>query len=230
MLIEVSVPTLLPLAVLGIILFYGPLQRAWFPAQPNPRATCGRLPRSRSRPKRSPAPLSPVPRPSRFGLYCEPGGGARGWNRCLWRRGLACALSRSIRGSAHHLRSLETPQRRNALLLGCPVPILPSGSPSWYMPPFHAIAVLLAMRYLWKWRPALRLALGSLVLFLLGWGHPARQAESHVSFTVYDDRQAVQDASDAGSPCSTQRAIHFHRGWRRRWTDMHVHTDYKDRR
>lgn len=62
----------------------------------------------------------------------------------------------------------------------------------------YAIAILLAVRLMWKWRPALRLSLAAIALLLTGWGYRAHQAQDHVSFTVYDDRQALQVAMTVG--------------------------------
>ncbi|MGV3638171.1 MAG: ComEC/Rec2 family competence protein, partial [Flavobacteriales bacterium] len=63
---------------------------------------------------------------------------------------------------------------------------------------FYAITFLIAVRLLWKRRAAGRLAWGCVALFLLGWGYRARQASEVISFTVYDDRQAVQAAMRVG--------------------------------
>lgn len=62
----------------------------------------------------------------------------------------------------------------------------------------YTIALLVALWTMWKWRPALRLSLAAAVLLLTGWGYRAYRAQDHVSFTVYDDRHALQVAMTVG--------------------------------
>lgn len=62
----------------------------------------------------------------------------------------------------------------------------------------YAVVLLVAVRWLWRWRPATRLALGGILLLLLGWGFQAHRAQDRISFTVYDDRRALQAAITVG--------------------------------
>lgn len=56
----------------------------------------------------------------------------------------------------------------------------------------YAITALIAIRLMWHWRPALRLSLAAGVLVLASWGYRAHTAQDRVAFTVYDDRRMLQ--------------------------------------
>lgn len=62
----------------------------------------------------------------------------------------------------------------------------------------YAIVLLVAAWAMWRWRPALHLSGVALVVLLVGWGHQARRQQDRVSFTVYDDRRALQVAMTVG--------------------------------
>lgn len=62
----------------------------------------------------------------------------------------------------------------------------------WDMLLLYAMVVLLAIWSFWRWRPALGASGIALVMLLLGWGVQARQQQDRVTFTVYDDRKALQ--------------------------------------
>ena len=190
------------LAVLGIILFYGPLQRAWFPAN----RIVGYLWSLTAVSLAAQALTTPL---SLYLFKAFPVWFLPANLVVVYVAGIA------VYGAVALLVLFRVPYVGPLITFGLSILLtvvdrvtlffaqLPGAYPAIRitfvdMLLFYAIAVLLAMRYLWKWRPALRLALGSLVLFLLGWGYRARQAESHVSFTVYDDRQAVQAAMRVG--------------------------------
>lgn len=56
----------------------------------------------------------------------------------------------------------------------------------------YAITALIAIRLMWNWRPALRSSLAVGALLLASWGYRARVAQDRVTFTVYDDRRTLQ--------------------------------------
>lgn len=62
----------------------------------------------------------------------------------------------------------------------------------------YALVLLFAIRVFWKWRPAWRFAMVSVVLLLCSWGYHAHRANERVTFTVYDDRRALQAAMTVG--------------------------------
>ncbi|MCB0770098.1 MAG: ComEC/Rec2 family competence protein [Flavobacteriales bacterium] len=60
------------------------------------------------------------------------------------------------------------------------------------------LVLSIAMRSIWKWRPAGALALGVSCALVLGWGWRSHRAHERTTFTVYDDRQAMQAAFTVG--------------------------------
>ncbi len=62
----------------------------------------------------------------------------------------------------------------------------------------YVITALIAVRLMWKWRPAVRLSLFASVLLLVSWGVRAHKAQDRVTFTVYDDRRTLQAAMTVG--------------------------------
>lgn len=62
----------------------------------------------------------------------------------------------------------------------------------------YAVVFLIAMWLMWRTRAALHCALVSVGLLLFSWGYSARRVEDRVTFTVYDDRKALQAAMTVG--------------------------------
>ncbi len=62
----------------------------------------------------------------------------------------------------------------------------------------YALVLLVAIGLMWQWRSAWRYVLVVIVLILVGWGHRAQQAHERVTFSVYDDRHALQAAMRVG--------------------------------
>jgi hypothetical protein len=60
------------------------------------------------------------------------------------------------------------------------------------------LVLTLAMRSMWRWRPAGRMALTVLSMLVASWGWKAHTAQERTTFTVYDDRQAMQAAFTVG--------------------------------
>lgn len=62
----------------------------------------------------------------------------------------------------------------------------------------YAITFLIAIRLMWGWRPAVRWSLVASVLLLMNWGYRAHTAQDRITFTVYDDRRAMQASISVG--------------------------------
>lgn len=62
----------------------------------------------------------------------------------------------------------------------------------------YAVVFLVAAWLMWRWRPALRYALAAVVFLFIGWGYRAHQVADRITFTVYDDRRALQAAMTIG--------------------------------
>lgn len=62
----------------------------------------------------------------------------------------------------------------------------------------YAITAMIAIRLMWNWRPAVRLSLIASVLLIASWGYRAHRAHDRVTFTVYDDRRTLQAAMTVG--------------------------------
>lgn len=62
----------------------------------------------------------------------------------------------------------------------------------------YGLVAFLAIWSMWRWRPALRLALLSVALLLIGWAVRSGDAQRRLTFTVYDDRKALQAALTVG--------------------------------
>lgn len=190
------------LAVLGIILFYSPLQRAWYP----PNRIVGYLWSLTAVSLAAQALTTPL---SLYLFKAFPVWFLPANLVVVYVAGIAVygAVALLVLFRVPYLGALITFGLSILLMVVDRVTLFFAQLPGAYpairitfvdMLLFYAIAVLVAVRYMWKWRPALRLALGCLMLFLIGWGYRAHQAESQVSFTVYDDRQAVQAAMRVG--------------------------------
>lgn len=80
---------------------------------------------------------------------------------------------------------------------------LPMAYPSirttlWDSVLLYALVLLVAIGLLWRWRPAWRYSAVAVLFILVGWGYRAHQAYERVTFTVYDDRHALQAAMRVG--------------------------------
>lgn len=62
----------------------------------------------------------------------------------------------------------------------------------------YVLVAAVAAWLMWRWRPALRLALATIAVLLVGWVMHIREAHDRVTFTVYDDRKALQAAMTVG--------------------------------
>jgi len=62
----------------------------------------------------------------------------------------------------------------------------------------YVLVMAVAAWLMWRWRPAARLALAAVALLLVGWVMHIRGAHERVTFTVYDDRKALQAAMTVG--------------------------------
>ena len=62
----------------------------------------------------------------------------------------------------------------------------------------YALVILIAVGLLWRWRPAWGYALGAVAVLLSGWAYRAGLAHDRVAFTVYDDRRSMQAAMQVG--------------------------------
>ncbi len=62
----------------------------------------------------------------------------------------------------------------------------------------YVLVGALAAWLMWRWRPALKLAFAAVAVLLVGWVMHIREAHDRVTFTVYDDRKALQAAITVG--------------------------------
>jgi len=62
----------------------------------------------------------------------------------------------------------------------------------------YALVALMAMWLMWRWRPALRWSLVTIGLLFASWSLRLHQVDERTTFTVYDDRQALQAAMTVG--------------------------------
>jgi competence protein ComEC len=60
------------------------------------------------------------------------------------------------------------------------------------------LVLTIAMRVMWRWHPAGRLALGVSCALVLSWGWKSHGSQERTTFTIYDDRQAMQAAFTVG--------------------------------
>lgn len=87
----------------------------------------------------------------------------------------------------------------------------------------YMLILFLAVWVFWRRRAVLWMAWSSLGLLLLGWGHQARQCQQRVTFTVYDDRRALQAAMSVGRELVTLLPdTNGHSSWLSNKTERHV--------
>lgn len=65
----------------------------------------------------------------------------------------------------------------------------------------YALVAFVAMWLMWRWRTGQHLALASVALLLVSWGWRAHMTHERTTFTVFDDRKALQAALSVGREC-----------------------------
>jgi competence protein ComEC len=86
----------------------------------------------------------------------------------------------------------------------------------------YVITFLIAMRLMWGWRSAARWSLVASVLLLLSWGYRAHTAQDRITFTVYDDRRALQAAISVGRALTLLNESDSLDAWLATKADRHV--------
>ena len=71
----------------------------------------------------------------------------------------------------------------------------------------YALVVLVAIGIMWRWRPSRPIALVTAALLLISWGYRAGAAHERVTFTIYDDRKALQAAITVGRSMTVLAAV-----------------------
>lgn len=65
----------------------------------------------------------------------------------------------------------------------------------------YVLVAFVAMWLIWRWRTGLHIAFVTLSLLMVSWGWQARNVHDRVTFTVFDDRKALQAAITVGREC-----------------------------
>jgi ComEC/Rec2-related protein len=87
----------------------------------------------------------------------------------------------------------------------------------------YVLVAAVAAWLMWRWRPALQLSLVTLAVLLVGWVMHIREAHERVTFTVYDDRKALQAAMTVGRShmVLSDDDISNEEAWMRKKVDRH---------